>query len=114
MSIDQIRAGNLSRMEPATAKRIRSCGGAEGGAFLRACRADMGPSFTDNEFVLATCYRLGMRTMQQGSASTRHWLRAVRHALSAEPQQMQMATMQCSARREAPHTQRIHKDATSF
>ena len=65
--IDQRRAAKLASIDDESSKRLRSCGGAEGGAYLRAVKSEMGASFTDNEFVLATRYRLGMRTMQAGT-----------------------------------------------
>ena len=46
--------------------RLASCGGQEGGAYLRAVTADGGGTLTDNEFVYATRFRLGMRVMSPG------------------------------------------------
>ena len=46
--------------------RLTSCGGQEGGAYLRATSADGGGTLTDNEFVYATRFRLGMRVMSAG------------------------------------------------
>ena len=45
---------------------LTSCGGPEGGAYLRAISADGGGALTDNEFVYATRFRMGMRVMSPG------------------------------------------------
>ena len=64
--IDSQRAAYLKSIDNGTRKRIPSCAGPEGGAYLQGVRQDLGSSFTDNEFVIATRYRLGMRVMQAG------------------------------------------------
>ena len=64
--LDRQRAAKLAQRDRRTAKRIESCSGPEGGAYLRGTRADLGSSLTDNEFVIATRYRVGMRVMASG------------------------------------------------
>ena len=65
--LDALRAARLSEgAGRRAARRLHSCGGAEGGAYLRATRAEMGSTLTDNEFVYATRFRLGMRVMAPG------------------------------------------------
>ena len=44
-------------------KRVTSCGGPEGGAFLRATRGDGGCTLTDGQFVAAVKYTLGLPVM---------------------------------------------------
>ena len=63
MAIDKHRASELSNQHPDTAKRIQSCSGPEGGAFLVATRADGVKSLTDFLFITAVRYRLGLPVM---------------------------------------------------
>ena len=67
--------------------RLHSCGGTEGGAYLRAIASDGGGSLTDNEFVPATRFRLGMRVMgplpcATAQASAPRWSLAVRRRIT--------------------------------
>ena len=65
--IDAHRAAQLRATGGlAAVRRLNGCGGPEGGAYLRATRPEMGSSLTDNEFVIATRFRLGMRVMASG------------------------------------------------
>ena len=61
--IDSQRADALLALGGSTCKRLSSCGGAEGGAFLRATRADGVRSLTDPFFATAMRYRLGLPVM---------------------------------------------------
>ena len=63
-TINAIRARHLGA--ELDMRRLRSCGGTEGGAYLRAVASDGGGSLTDNEFVRATRFRLGLRVMSPG------------------------------------------------
>ena len=67
ITLDAMRAQRLgAELGRLGARRLHSCGGAEGGAYLRATAGEAGGSLTDNEFVLSTRFRLGMRVMAPG------------------------------------------------
>ena len=65
--IEKARAEALSQPTREDAKRIRSCGGPEGGAFLVATRDEGAHRLSDNIFVTAVLYRLGAQVMPQGT-----------------------------------------------
>ena len=66
-SIDLLRHQQLAAVSTEDDRRLHSCSGAEGGAFLRATRADGVKSLADFHFVTATRYRLGMPVMEASS-----------------------------------------------
>ena len=65
LAIERIRHQHLEQILDSAegSSRLTSCGGPEGGAFLRATRGDGISSLSDAIFVAAVKYRLGLQTM---------------------------------------------------
>ena len=64
--IDSHRASSLIAMCPGYTTRIGSCGGPEGGAYLKATRAEGIRTLPDRYFIAATRLRLGLPVLAPG------------------------------------------------
>ena len=64
--LDTQRAQSLGSTHPDVARRLESCSGPEGGAFLRATRADGITSLPDRSFIVVIRLRLGLAVLSPG------------------------------------------------